>query len=526
MKKFYSMILFGAVAASASAFEVAPVRVAETSDVLGYAKENRPVRLTTPANNLLKAAPAKTASGTWTDWTSAGTCTFTIDTGLDDFGTMVDYSGSFTGITVDRREDTGDANVYQYRLNGVYNNKELIVDINSTTGAVYVFPQETGFNCYGEMPMTVMDCGTAFREIAKDEDTAAIYDTYNYFIEPLGRLYIYLGYTFEGLGDLCALTDVTVQFDGYPDFTPEISFAQRYADDKEAKGVIKTTESAEYVKVGVLPGVVTQKKINAVMADGERIASGDAEYVLPEMPANVPHTLYAISYVGDVACEMATQYVTRVGAEEGKWKTIGKTTITIDLIESLIGFSLTETEVDVQQDVDNPGRYRLVNPYGNSTFRADDMDQYFTFDLSDPDYVTLEPTNIGLDFGSGSLIAFSGYYYYIEKGKTDEQAREAIAGGKYDAGTRTVSFGDETIILDSDDWTALGGTAGGLYFANGSGKMGFTLPEGTVGVENIAVDADADSRLFNLQGVEVSGNIAPGVYIRTTGAKATKVIVR
>lgn len=526
MKKLYSLILLGAMTAYASAFEASPVRV--NSSVLGYAKENQPTRITAPQKDMLKA-PATAASGTWSDWTSAGTCTFNIDNGLADFGTMVDYTGSFTGIPLDYREDTGDANLCQYRLNGVYNGKELVIDVNRNTGAVYVFPQETGFDCYGASPMQVMDCGTAFREIAQDDEMAAVYDAYNYFIEPLGRIYIYLGYTFEGLGDLCALTDATVQFDGYPDFTPELSFKQRYSADGEAKGIIKTTESAEYVNVGLFPGFVTQSKINAVMAGGEgifKVASGEAEFALPEMQPNVPYTMFAISYVGNVACEMATQYVTRIDAEEGKWKSLGTTDVTADLIESIFGMTLTRTQAEIQQNLDNPGRYRIKGLYKNSMYAPDDLDQYLTFDLSDPDYVTLEPSNIGLELGSGSIIALTGYYYYLDRGNSEESARSNAKAGKYNAATRTVSFSDDCLLVSSDNWAAVGGDNGAFYYANASGKMSFTIPDESTGIDSIAVDGNGSCRLFNLQGVEVTGKPAPGVYIETRGGKATKILVR
>ncbi len=46
------------------------------------------------------------------------------------------------------------------------------------------------------------------------------------------------------------------------------------------------------------------------------------------------------------------------------------------------------------------------------------------------------------------------------------------------------------------------------------------------GVEDIAVDADNDAQYFNLSGVRVTGDLAPGLYIRRTATKAEKVIVK
>lgn len=49
----------------------------------------------------------------------------------------------------------------------------------------------------------------------------------------------------------------------------------------------------------------------------------------------------------------------------------------------------------------------------------------------------------------------------------------------------------------------------------------------TLGIGDIAVeDADAPTELFNLQGVRVNGNPAPGIYIRRSGSKTEKVVIR
>ena len=47
------------------------------------------------------------------------------------------------------------------------------------------------------------------------------------------------------------------------------------------------------------------------------------------------------------------------------------------------------------------------------------------------------------------------------------------------------------------------------------------------GVENVGVDAEEGEEVYyDLRGVEVRGELAPGLYIRRQGAKATKVIIR
>ena len=42
----------------------------------------------------------------------------------------------------------------------------------------------------------------------------------------------------------------------------------------------------------------------------------------------------------------------------------------------------------------------------------------------------------------------------------------------------------------------------------------------------VAPESDEPARIFNLQGIEMHGELTPGVYIRRTSTKAEKFIVR
>jgi hypothetical protein len=47
-----------------------------------------------------------------------------------------------------------------------------------------------------------------------------------------------------------------------------------------------------------------------------------------------------------------------------------------------------------------------------------------------------------------------------------------------------------------------------------------------VGVEDIAVDAAGEAVYYNLNGVRVDGQLAPGLYIRRTANTAQKVVIK
>lgn len=48
----------------------------------------------------------------------------------------------------------------------------------------------------------------------------------------------------------------------------------------------------------------------------------------------------------------------------------------------------------------------------------------------------------------------------------------------------------------------------------------------TTGVTGVEADATTEPRFYNLQGQEVKGDLAPGIYVRSQGSESKKVIIR
>lgn len=537
MKKFYSLAAVAAVALftfAASAFNGVTAGKPSCSMKSITAPTNR-IPPSFQSGNIRKSAPAKAPSGEWTAWTDAGTATFSIDNGLADFGLPIDYSGDFKDIKVSVRNDVQNADIIQYRLSGVYDKADIILDYNKSTGALNMPLQPTGFT-YNGKALEVMDAATGFRTFMPGEDgeaIAAAYQEYNYFISPMGRFYIYLVYTYEGLYDFCAITDVQVQLDGYPDFTPELTFYNR-VDETTEYGIIRTPEECDNVRYGVMEGGLSQAKINAVLNgdEGTFSLSGGGHYIkLPELKHNKAYTIIAVSFAGGIACEMSSKFITYMDDEAGKWRPLGETEVTTDFLESMFGAEPSTFKTAIEQNIENPDLYRLVDVHGiaNPFIESADLDgfdgkEYLIFDAADPAYVLLQPAVLRVDFGGGAFLVDSYYTYLVEGGKKAETAKSTAEGGVIDPATGKVTFGDRSFIVRCDDWSALGGVAGNAYSA---GRMQFTIP-GYAGVSDIIADSDNDSaaRYFNLQGVEVSSDsLAPGLYIRSNGRKASKVLV-
>ena len=126
-------------------------------------------------------------------------------------------------------------------------------------------------------------------------------------------------------------------------------------------------------------------------------------------------------------------------------------------------------------------------PYGNKSARV--------IDITDPAQPVARETYPATGFGDSSWSAV---------GSTDVKADVV----EYKPGYERVRF------------VALGPTQGiALYQFEGR----------STGVQAIVADNDPDApvEFYNLQGVRMdSDNLAPGIYIRRQGSKATKVLVR
>lgn len=118
---------------------------------------------------------------------------------------------------------------------------------------------------------------------------------------------------------------------------------------------------------------------------------------------------------------------------ESQWQSLGMAQYTDGIASGPYSIDILTYEVEVEQSLDNPSLYRLVNPYtnGNWEYNSDgsltidsEKTSYLTFDVSDPSKVVIvttesdgswnySPLNVDLG-GYGELqvfdLSFSGGY--------------------------------------------------------------------------------------------------------------------
>ena len=169
---------------------------------------------------------------------------------------------------------------------------------------------------------------------------------------------------------------------------------------------------------------------------------------------------------------------------EANWVDINDECLIVDDITT--GFfdfdqGILSYEVAMQADENNPGMYRLVNPWqywpmlkiaekmGGAITVSDDF--YIEIDATDPDAVKIFPQDSGLDDGDGNSIISSLYGIYDELNISEIQAL-AMSGVLED---NVISFtAPASIVLIQD---------GQGYRTNQEGRFAIILPGGELPID-------------------------------------------
>ena len=157
------------------------------------------------------------------------------------------------------------------------------------------------------------------------------------------------------------------------------------------------------------------------------------------------------------------------------FKSLGKGTYTEDFLAGLFeGMENLTYEVEIQESVDNPGKYRLVNPYGaaypyNEPGDYDDtQDYYMVINAQDPEGVYIPLQGVGCDWGYGEWTVYSMAANYLDAGYTLADAKAAGQCGTLKDGV--ITFPVKSLLITAD------GLGGKIYYANQYGAFKVVLP--------------------------------------------------
>ncbi len=530
MKKFYSLAVIALASASALALPVSPqMKDLSTPLRLKHSVQSKSTKMNAPSKDNEDVS--------WGEWQMAGTGTFTLDNGFEDFLDMSEWTGEFNGINVYSRTNSNASSSIQYKLEGIYNNADIIVDYDANTGLCKVMPQPTNIDAYG-MPLNVVDCGTVFAlygeewlGMSKEEvmEIADMYAEYTYFIPELGKFYLYLGYITEGIDDMLCVTDCTFQLDGMGDMAVSVDAETFYKDAADMKALITFSADVPLCRYGCFEGILTQEKIDAVLNNAEGVKSlTETSYVdLDSSKGPGMYSVIAVTY-SDNGTPLEwnyAEYTYTPSSSEG-WTSLGKGTFTTDTFESLFDISISPYEVEVEQNIENPALIRIVNPYGENcpypelSLRAEGFDIYLVFDTSDPEKVFFKPTNLGIDTGGEWWIA-SNAGYFFEAIQGEKASKNSF--GKFAEGE--ISFPAKSVLVTCENISIFGGNDGSWYYGNASGNLSLKLPTQTF-VESLLENADSTPEYYNMQGIKLVSPTKGTMIIEHHGNTVTKKVIR
>ena len=211
------------------------------------------------------------------------------------------------------------------------------------------------------------------------------------------------------------------------------------------------------------------------------------------------------------------------------WKSIGQCEYTDDFMTGLYtDAEPTAFEVEITENQNVPGLFRLVNPYADAYPYNEEGDYdtessyYVEINANDPTHVYLTTQQQALNWGYGQIIVSSMAFKYMVYGYTKEEIEaEGLYGTyAYNEGTERweITFPDNVLMVCEPEYSTE------YYAGNSNGAFKVVLPEDytATAIRSIAADnQSSDNRIYTIDGRQVS-RTTRGLYIR--GGK--KMIVK
>ena len=354
-------------------------------------------------------------------------------------------SGSYA-IPVYYREHMLDKTKAQYLLGftAIGANEDVLVDINKETGAcqvgVHYFLDNSNYGpvYLSDMPNYPLTEGLTYEDYPCTYDAEYGLFSFNliYFVsEALGSSGS--GYFAKGVE--------TLQLDGFeapevPDYSFAMEYRGTYIDMKGVNNaVISTTKGVDVAKY-LMTVISADEDANAAvqgMLKGEVACDTLTEAGFYAYPMTESGNFKALAITFDVDGNpleaFAKDFEFYIAGQENPWKSLGYALYTDDIVAPLFeGTECLTYQVEVLENKETPGLYRIMNPYGaafpyNEEGGYDTSKDYFIeIDATDPEAVWIPGIyDTGCNWGYGNFSVSSFAYNYVAGGYTLEEVKDA-----------------------------------------------------------------------------------------------------
>ena len=243
--------------------------------------------------------------------------------------------------------------------------------------------------------------------------------------------------------------------------------------------------------------------------DGKKLFTSEVVFEGLEELKTYYAKAYAYTAGGYIYSEAATVQ-TEDAPEPDTWTNLGKALYRDGFIAGYYSsVQPLEYEVDILENDQNPGYFRLVNPYGaaygyNEPGDYDeDQDYYLDIHAEDPDAVWIPVHKSNMHWSDGYFYMGSLAGYYISQGSTLDEQKEAGNTGTFKDGI--ITFPEKKLLCGEENYNN-----GALYLANSLTSFrvvmpGISLADYTIGIEYEGIFTSKEGVNNALVNVDITG---------------------
>ena len=224
----------------------------------------------------------------------------------------------------------------------------------------------------------------------------------------------------EGGGwDKTTANTISVLFPGFvkADYSAAMTYAGIFTTpDGTTHAVADLTLGADAtdVKAIVMPADAAAAAVADAIAAGE-LEAMDVQAGRIEVPFNAEelggsnfNIIAVVMADGKVKTVVSASYEYYGGGDSNPWTSLGTGFFTDDIVAPLFGVEPVTYEVEILEHSENPGLYRVMNPYSNSVYpyAEDDCAEeglYLEVNATDAEGVYIQYQTLGFDWGYGEF---------------------------------------------------------------------------------------------------------------------------
>lgn len=320
------------------------------------------------------------------------------------------------------------------------------------------------------------------------------------------------------------------------DYSIELSSSSWCAVDSKALVSAQAGDDVADIIVGTVTDLNDPEQIAAVLKNHARLTPQQETAIALPSDTKPCQPVYIVAFTLDADGNTQEFDYTIVYAPDSSvgWRDLpGKAKFYDYTVTQAYDLTPGEIEVDVQEDVSTPRRYRIVNPFKNfegnalSTSTHGSHDHYLYFDASDPDCVIVEEGPVGYRTEEdGDVRIASRASQLLAQGKTKAEIRDLSYGGILKNGRITfpyVAYIYTGFTAEGADyWMNVNFTD--LQGSYTSGPMYLDLTE-VLGINDPTIDnTETSATFYNLQGMPIATPEPGQIVIRRSADSATKQI--